>query len=106
MDDTTPAETEADETSQGLTYAAMFDTYTATLGGVPASHQPLIFHVRKLCQQLDKQISGKGSTEAAKDSAYLQAVERLHKRLTPVTSPTPGPPSMPGQTDIFEFQED
>lgn len=108
MDESTQDETEQTETSQPDTYVGMFDQYTASLTKIAPSDRPLIFHARKLCQQLDKMIDGKGSTEAAKDSAYLQAIERLHKRLSNV----PGPPDpengkgVPGQEPLFGFHDD
>lgn len=90
------------------TYEAMFTEYVQSLGTIDPKDRPLIFHARKLCQQLDTMIHNKGATEAAKDSAYLQAVERLDKRLKAV----PGPPDpeggrgVAGQQDLFEFHED
>lgn len=90
------------------TYEAMFTEYVQTLGAIDPSDRPLIFHARKLCQQLDKMIDTKGSTEAAKDSAYLQAVERLNKRLKSVPgAPDPeGGKGVPGQEPLFGYHDD
>lgn len=100
-------ETAQDETepTEADTYVAMFDTYVQGMGKIDPNDRPLIFHARKICQQLDKQIGIKGVTEAAKDSAYLQAVERLNKRRATPTGPS-GPKQIEGQTDIFDYHED
>lgn len=101
-------ETDQVEAEQPETYVGMFDQYVTSLGETQPADRPLIFHARKLCQQLDKMIDGKGSTDAAKDSAYLQAVERLHKRLTNVPGrPDPeGGKGVPGQVSLFGFHDD
>lgn len=90
------------------TYVAMFDAYVATIGTVPPSARPLVFHARKICQQLDQQIKREGSTLAAKDGAYLQAVNNLAKRLSIVPgAPDPeGGRGVPGQGGLFEYHED
>lgn len=100
-------ETDQLEVEQPTTYVAMFEQYVASLSSPTPADQPLIFHVRMLCQQLDKMLGAKGAVDAASNGAYLQAVDRLHKRLTPATAaPSPAAQQVPGQTDIFEFQED
>lgn len=101
-------ETDQTEVEQPETYVGMFDQYVTSLGTINAADRPLIFHARKLCQQLDTMIVGKGSTDAAKDSAYLQAVERLHRRISNVPgAPDPeGGKGVEGQKPLFEFKDD
>lgn len=88
------------------TYVGMFAEYVESLGEIEPADRPLIFHARKICQQLDKQIAKDGATLAAKDGAYLQAVERLNKRLSGPAPVPPGGPQVPGQTGIFDYLED
>lgn len=87
------------------TYVSMFADYVKAATWIQPADAPLVFHARKVCQQLDRQIRNEGVTQAAKDSAYLQAVERLNKRR-------PGVPAGPardtsrdpleGQGSIFD----
>lgn len=84
------------------TYVEMLDQYVKSQEWIGPGEAPLVFHARKLAAQLDAQIEGDGSTLAAKDSAYLQAIERLNKRRGgTVTVSTTG--EMPGQSDVFDF---
>lgn len=108
MDESTQTETDQTTTTQPDTYVAMFDQYVADLGAVAPADRPLIFHVRKLCQQLDKLLDGKGSTDAAKDGAYLQATNQLHKRLTNAPAPhdPEGGKGVAGQDPLFGYLDD
>jgi hypothetical protein len=87
------------------TYVAMFAEYLAEATWITPADKPLVFHARKVCAQLDRQISVDGVTQAAKDSAYLQAVERLNKRR-PGAAPAPARDNsrdpLEGQTSIFD----
>lgn len=100
-------QTETDQ-DQPETYVAMFDQYVQTLTKIAPADRPLIFHARKICQQLDRQIEEGGSTLAAKDGAYLQAVERLNKRLTNAPGPhdPEGGKGVAGQDPLFGFDQD
>jgi len=82
------------------TYAGMFAAYVDGADWLRPDDQPLVFHVRKLCHQLDKALERDGSVNAAKDSAYLQAIERLNKRRP---SPSGAGGADPNQTDVFDF---
>lgn len=83
---------------------AMFDEYVASQEWITAADKPLVTHCRKICQQLDRMIAGGGTTHAAKDSSYLQAVERLNKRKPAPEAPRSRDPRDPleGQLSIFD----
>lgn len=96
---------DGDEFENEETYVAMFAEYLKEATWITAADKPLVFHARKVCAQLDRQIRAEGVTQAAKDSAYLQAVERLNKRR-PGAAPTPARDTsrdpLPGQESIFD----
>lgn len=83
------------------TYSGMFGAYVDGADWLRPDDQPLVFHVRKLCQQLDKALERGESVNAAKDSAYLQAIERLNKRRPAAGGGAGG--TDPNQTDVFDF---
>lgn len=92
------------EINSDETYSQMFAEYVESQEWLKAPElMPLVFHARKLCRQLDTMIERDGTAQAAKDSAYLQAVERLHKRRP---GAAPADPGVPGQTDVFDFMDD
>jgi len=76
-------------------YADMFEEYLGGSKWIGPAETPLVFHLRKLCRQLDAE----GLDKAAMSSAYLQAFSRLDKRR-------PGaPPAGDGfgpQSSIFD----
>lgn len=88
----------------GDTYAGMFAEYLAENSWITAADKPLVFHAKKLCRQLDSMIARAGETQAAKDSAYLQAVERLNRRRPgpAPTGPTDPRDPLPGQQSIYD----
>ena len=57
-------------------YAEMFEEYRSASPWIGPAELPLVFHLRKLCRQLD----ASGLDKAAMSSAYLQAFARLDKR--------------------------
>lgn len=57
-------------------YAEMFEGYLEGSKWIGPAELPLVFHLRKLCRQLDSA----GLDKAAMSSAYLQAFARLDKR--------------------------
>ena len=77
------------------TYSDMFAEYLDEQHWITPAHLPLVFHLRKLCAQLDDG----GLEKAALASAYLQAFSRLD-RHRPDARPTPG--DLPGQGSIFD----
>ena len=72
---TQTAETPATDDGLGG-YAEMFEEYVAGSPWITPAELPLVFHLRKLCRQLD----ASGLDKAAMSSAYLQAFARLDKR--------------------------
>ena len=81
------------------TYSEMFAEYVAASPWISAADAPLVFHLRKLCVQLDST----PDAPAAVSSAYLQAFSRLDKRRP--GAPTGGA-SDPDQTSIFDHLDD
>lgn len=78
------------------TYAGMLAEYLGGATWIGPSELPLVFHLRKLCRQLDAD----GLDKAALASAYLQAFARLDKRRPGAPPPVPG--DLPGQGSIFD----
>lgn len=93
--DTDNAESVSDNVGM---YSAMIDDYVAGADWITPAEMPLVFHLRKLCQELDNG----GLKNAALASAYLQAFSRLDKRR-PDAPRIPG--DLPGQTSIFDELE-
>lgn len=85
------------------TYVEMFDEYLSEQDWITSAERPLVFHARKLCQQLDSAIAADDQTLAAKDGAYLQAVNNLAKRKPGAAKPAGGGADpIPGQTSILD----
>jgi hypothetical protein len=84
-------------------YSDMFSGYLALeKAHIGTKDLPLVHHIRSLCKRLDVQ----GLDNAAMAGAYLQAVERLNKRIHPPASSGGGVPGdLPGQTSIFDELE-
>ncbi len=81
-------------------YKEMFEDYVSASPWIKSAELPLVFHLRKLCRQLDAE----GLDKASLASAYLQAFSRLDKRrpgAAPTLSDGMGP-----QTSIFDELED
>ena len=88
--DSTPAETgpPADAPGEGQgdattpaagglpSYLEMFEDYLAGQDWIGPAETPLVFHLKRLCQQLDRD----PLAPAAVSSAYLQAFSRLDRR--------------------------
>jgi hypothetical protein len=85
---------------EDLSYSTMFREYLAGQNWIGAAEVPLVFHLRRLCQQLD----ASPDAPAAVSSAYLQAFSRLDRRR-PGGSPG-GALDDPGQTSIYDHMED
>lgn len=103
---TDPAEGEQITDPESLTtYADMLRAYVASQSWITAAELPLVFHARKIAEQLDAALDAGGKVDAAKDSAYLQVIERLNKRRPTTTVPAE-PSELEGQTDLFEFLAD
>lgn len=84
------------------TYAEMFIEYVRNSTWITPDEMPLVFHASKLAAQLDAAMGADDETKAAKDSAFLQAVERLHRRR-PKPESAPTSTEIPGQSNLFEF---
>ncbi len=79
------------------TYLEMFEEYLAESEWArDLAHKLVVFHVRKLCRQLDDG----GIDKAAMSGAYLNAVKELEKRRPGARPPVPG--DLPGQGSIFD----
>lgn len=89
----------SDNPDDDVTYSEMFAEYLGTESEwIGPADLPIVHHIKKLCRRLDRQ----GLDTASLASAYLQAVERLHKRK-PGTQPRPPVPGdLPGQSSIFD----
>lgn len=85
---------------EDLSYTTMFREYLAGQKWIGAAEVPLVFHLRRLCQQLD----ASPDAPAAVSSAYLQAFSRLDRRR-PGGSPG-GALDDPAQTSIYDHMED
>lgn len=94
--------TETDETTEKMpTYSEMFAEYVAAEDWIKPA-DPLVFHLRKLCAVLDKQLSNTGEATGPMNTAYLQALTRLDRKR-PGASPGPsGGGELPGQSSIFD----
>lgn len=89
-------ENAAENAENGLgEYSAMIEDYVENAKWITPAELPLVFHLRKLCRELDNG----GLKNAALASAYLQAFSRLDKRR-PDAPAIPG--DLPGQTSIFD----
>lgn len=81
------------------TYAGMFAEYLhEQRHWIGPAQQPLVFHVRKLCQKLDAD----PNASASYASAYLQAISRLDKQRPGNTQPAGAAGDLPGQASIFD----
>lgn len=78
-------------------YSAMLTEYLESQKWIGPPDAPLVFHLKKLCQQLD--VAG-FDAKAAHASAYLQAFTRLDQRR-PDAKPA-GEGVHPDQTSIFD----
>lgn len=92
------------ESEEVTTYSGMFSEYLSEQAWISIVDKPLVFHLRRLCTQLDTLETEGKDIKAALSSSYLQAFERLDKRR-------PGAPSShssgdPDQTSIFDHLED
>lgn len=85
---------------ESLSYARMFQEYLDGQKWIGPAEVPLVFHLRRLCQQLD----ATPDAPAAVSSAYLQAFSRLDRRR-PGGSPG-GALDDPNQTSIYDHLED
>lgn len=83
-----------EEQKDSTGYAEMLAEYEQTATWIGPADLPLVFHLRKLCAQLD----AAGLDKAALSSAYLQAFSRLDKRR-PGAKPDH---TDPHQTSIFD----
>lgn len=109
MTETNPKDSEAGREAAGEggnipgndlgTYSEMFAEYVAASPWITPAESPLVFHLRKLCVQLD----ANPDAPAAVSSAYLQAFSRLDKRRP--GAPSSGPTD-PDQTSIFDHLDD
>lgn len=91
-----------DNNASEETYSAMLADYLDGQGWIGPADLPLVFHLKKLCAQLDRD----GLDKAAHSAAYLQAFTRLDKRR-PGAQPGPADDGgIPGQTNIFDFLDD
>ena len=77
-------------------YTEMLEQYVGGQDWIGPAELPLVFHLRKLCAQLDAD----GLDKAALASAYLQAFSRLDKRRPGAPQPPEG--WHPNQTTIFD----
>lgn len=75
-------------------YLEMFQEYVAGQPWIGPADRPLVFHLERLCRQLDRD----PLAPAAVSSAYLQAFSRLDRRRPGSTGPDPDP----AQTSIFD----
>lgn len=81
------------------TYGAMMDEYLqAQRHWIGPAQQPLVFHMRKLCQKLD----ANPDAPASLSSAYLQAFRRLDLQRPGNTQPAGSAGDLPGQGSIFD----
>lgn len=76
-------------------YLAMFREYIEGQDWIGPAERPLVFHLERLCIQLD----ANPAAPAAVSSAYLQAFSRLDRRRP---GGAPGPAEDPAQTSIFD----
>lgn len=81
-----------------MSYGAMFAEYVAGQKWIGPTDLPLVFHLRRLCAQLDRD----PLAPAAVSSAYLQAFSRLDRRRPGAQQPGDGllPPG--AQPSIFD----
>lgn len=89
------------------TYAEMFAEYlTQQAWATRPEHMLFVFHVRKVCEQLDNG----GLEKAAMSGAYLNAIKGLEQRR-PGAKPNPAPASTGEdddgeQTTIFDHMDE
>lgn len=81
-------------------YVDMFREYLADQDWIGAADRPFVFHVRKICQQLDQAGS---DAKPALASSYLQALSRLDRRRPAPASGYGGTePVDPAQRSIYD----
>lgn len=85
-------------------YLGMFREYVAGQRWITPAHTPLVFHLERLCRQLD----ANPDAPAAVSSAYLQAFTRLEKMRPGSTLAGNGDGLTPpgAQRSIFDEMED
>lgn len=88
--------------SEPATYSEMLDVYLSESEWISSADQPLVFHLRRLCKQMDDLEAKGADVKAALSSTYNQTFERLDRRRPR----REGEPTDPAQTSIFDHIED
>lgn len=90
--------TEPEPSEPDPTYLSMFREWVQESTWIGPAERPLVFHLERLCKQLDRD----PLAPAAVSSAYLQAFSRLDRRRPGATDPGDGLVPPGAQRSIFE----